>query len=270
MSRKSNLIYAYTQAVKSSRKGSYVTRQAQLKTMRLIVDDLVLLRRAPHCWQELSSDQIRKLIGYWESKQLKTETIANKISVLRKICFLMDKACTFPSNKTLGLQLRASQRSSEKPSDAVFTKIEHSITKSIVEFEVYFGLTKSESIKLPGYSITDASIIIYRDIAYNHYDRIVPITTQKQHDVIAKRMQVIKQYDAQDSLLQLASFAKLSALYRSELAILNIEGHSHFREIYAKNRFVVLEKANTKTEAISILQKELGLSSDRLLKEWVK
>lgn len=278
MSRKSNLIHAYTRALKISNKGAYATQQTKLKTMRLIVEDLVLFRCAPHRWQELSDNQICKLIEAWKiknNKPIKTTTIIKRISVLRKICFLIDNAMNFPSNKKLGLQVNSSQQNDYSfphvvLKNGILEKIEHPITKTIIEFEMFFGLTKPESIKLSDHSIDKDKIMIYRDIAYNHYDRIIPIKTEQQYNVLAKRIQVIKKYNVQNSLLQITSFAKLSSLYRNELAILNIEGHSHFRMIYAKDRFENLKKSITKKKAIKILQKELGLTSDRLLKRWIK
>ena len=174
----------------------------------------------------------------------------------------------FPSNKELGLHLQKKERT-EIPSDAILSKVKHAITKSIIEFEIFFGLTKSESIKLPAYSIMDDHIMIYRKIAYNSYDRIIPITEEQQRKVLNKRMQIINNYGGRNCLLQVASFQELSNLYRSELAILNIKGHSSFRKLYAKNRFTDLIQNCKRAEAINILQKELGLTSNIFLKEWI-
>jgi hypothetical protein len=278
VSRKSNLIHAYTRALKISNKGAYATQQTKLKTMRLIVEDLVLLRCAPHRWQELSDKQLLKLVSFWKTKKtkpVKITTIIKRISTLRKICFLIDSTTNFPSNKELGLQAHnLKQNDYDFPymvlKNDVLEKIEHPITKTIIEFEMFFGLTKSESIKLSDHSIFKDKITIYRDIAYNHYDRIIPIVTEQQCSILIERKQIFDKYNAQGSLLQITSFAKLSTLYRSELAVLNIEGHSHFRMIYAKDRFEILKKSITKKKAIKILQKELGLTSDRLLKRWIK
>lgn len=270
MSKKSNLIYAYTRALSLSKKGSYATRQARLKIMRSIVEDLCLLRCVPYKWQELTMEQIRKIVDYWKSNKLKQEAIANKISVLRKTCLLIDKTCSFPSNKGLQIQMRSSKQIASPYSDEILLKIENSIIRTIIELEIYFGLTKSEAIKLPGHSIADNRVIIYRDIAYNHRDHIIPITMHEQYNTLAQRAHVIKKYSAQDSLLDIATFGKLAGLYRCELAILNIQGHSHFRQIYAKRRYTDLTKATNSSNAIEVLQKELGLSSNRLLKVWVK
>ena len=83
MSKKSNLIHAYTRALKTSNKGAYATRQDQIRIMHLIVANLFALRCAPHCWQKISKEQIQKLSEYWKDECLNAATIKNRMSVLR-------------------------------------------------------------------------------------------------------------------------------------------------------------------------------------------
>lgn len=268
MSRKSILTHEYSKACYSLRHGSYATRQNRLNIMRALTEDLLKLRIAPMHWRELNEETLAQLVKYWHKKSIKTETMATRMSVLRQIYAFCGGNC-FPENKTLGVQIQPKTQKKTERLTLTFPKITHPIVQTIIDFEANFGLTKSESIKLPAYCIQQDRINIYRDIASNSRDRIIPITENAQQAVINKRQKVINQYKSQDSLLQISSFSNLSELYRIELAIIGINGHSHWRQSYAKTRFLSLSNTTTPADAIKTIQTEMGLSSNRLLKRWL-
>ena len=270
MSRKSTLIHEYTRLFRSSHHGAYKTRETRLRIMRAITKDLTYLRCAPRFWRLLSFDQLNRLVIYWKSKSIKLSTIANRLSVFRKLFSLLH--IPVPSNAELGIIVPATQKTLLL-SAYILSQINSPLIQTILEFEIAFGLKKSESIRLSITSITEDTIYIPRDIAYNHRDRIVSIENSTQHTAIQHRVQVLKNYNSQDTLLQTINlpgqqaFHKLSQLYRDTLLVLGIKGHSRFRDIYINHRFEVLSKRMEEDEAIKTLQAELGLMSNQTLKK---
>ena len=264
MSRKSILTHEYTQAC--HRHGAYATRQNRINIMHALTEALLKLRIAPMHWRELNAEILAQLVKYWHKKNIKTDTMATRMSVLRHI-YAFCGGNSFPENQTLGIQIKSKTRQKIDRSALIIPKITHPIVQTIIDFETSFGLTKSESIKLPDYCIQQDRINIYRDIAFNNRDRVIPVTDDFQHLLIKKREEIINQYHAQDSLLQISSFFHLSELYRIELAIIGIHGHSHWRQHYAKTRFLSLSQ--TPAAAIKMIQTEMGLSSNRLLNRWL-
>lgn len=267
---KANLIHECTRILKLSKKGSHLTRLNHIKVIRVIIEDLYSLHITPRYLSELQEKELKRLIDFWISKNHKPETVANKVGVIRKIFTLTGVKDKLPTNKKLGIKISDNKTRQFKSitTETLLEKIEHPLTKTIVDFEVNFGLTKTESIKLSLYSIADDHITIYRDISYNHKDRIIPIISSKQQNVIDSRKQILQKFNCgedKESLLDISTFESLSTLYRVDMAILGIEGHSHFRDIYMKNRFLELSGLHSSDDAQKILMSELGLSSRRLL-----
>ena len=131
-----------------------------------------------------------------------------------------------------------------------------------------FGLNKFESIKTVVNTVTaNDNLTIYRDASHNHQDRIIPILTKEQQEAITARLNILQ---GKDSLTQIAPCATILKLYSGELGLLNITDDSYFRTIYAKRRFAILIKDNPENKALNILQTELGLYSQRVLKRYLK
>ena len=201
MSRKSILTREYTKAC--HRHGAYATRQNRINIMHALTEALLKLRIAPMHWRELNAEILAQLVKYWHKKNIKTDTMATRMSVLRQI-YAFCGGHSFPENKTLGLQVQPKTRQKIRQKirqktdrlTLMFSKITHPIVQTIIDFEVNFGLTKAESIKLSAFCIQQDRINIYRDIASNSHDRIIPITENAQ-TVINKRQEIINQYKSQ-------------------------------------------------------------------------
>ena len=151
----------------------------------------------------------------------------------------------------------------------LFDKIQHPIVKTIAEFELSFGLTKSEAVRLSLYFIDQEKISLYRDTASNNKDRHIPIITDQQKACIQNRIKTLSIYGATHSLTELLSFEQLCALYQIDFILGKIENAHALRQYYASSRFKMLKEKLSEKEALKIVQAEMGLSSNRLIRAWI-
>ena len=267
MSIKAILTHEYINILTGKRKGSYLTKKKFYITIKSITAELIQLKCAPKHWHALYDEQIIKLVKFWQNKGIKGSTMATRLSVLRSFLALANIKINFPSNAALGVKI-TKKRYCKNSDNFSLSKIYHPITKTIIDFEMQFGLNKFESIKTVVNTVTaNDNLTIYRDASHNHQDRIIPILTKEQQEAITARLNILQ---GKDSLTQIAPCATILKLYSGELGLLNITDDSYFRTIYAKRRFAILIKDNPENKALNILQTELGLYSQRVLKRYLK
>jgi len=265
MGRKANLIYEYRAVLKTVRKGSYTTKKRYFNIMRSIVNDLLYIQQAPKTFAQISCGQIKNLIAFWKKQGNNSVAIINKLSVLRKYCKLASLDIEIPKNKALNLIRKTAVQKNIVIDERIIDKVYHPITKSVIACQLFFGLTKVESIKLRIDLIRENRLIVYRDIAHNNRDRVIPIVTESQKHAIVERRQLLHD---KSSLLDLASFKTICELYNAELRIARLSFSTALRKYYALNRLVVLANKVTKEAAYQKLQNELGFASIYSLKRF--
>ena len=220
MGRKANLIYEYSAVLKTIRKGSNSSKKRYFNVMKSIVSDLLYIHQAPYSFKQLNLEQVQSLVEFWRKQQRKPDTIMNLLSVLRKYCKLANLELTIPGNKSLNLSRSTNDKTNIVINPEIIEKVHHPITKSIIALQLYFGLTKLESIKLILNTANPKQLIVYRDVANNNRDRIMPIVTNEQKQAITERSQLLGN---KNRLIDIAPFKTICDLYNAELAVVGIK-----------------------------------------------
>jgi hypothetical protein len=265
MGRKANLINESYAVLKTLRKGSNTTKKRYFNVMQNIVNDLWYIHQAPKTFMQLSREQIQSLIVFWKKRGNNSATIINKLSVLRKYLKLAKLSIEIPTNKELNLARESGATKNIVFDESIIDKVYHPITKSVIAWQFFFGLTKVESIKIRNDQIRENRLIIYRDIAHNNKDRVIPVVTDDQKQAIMERRHLLND---KNSLLDLNSFKIICELYNAELNIAKLSFNTAFRKYYALRRMVSLIKHHAKEVAYRKLQQELGFASIYSLKKW--
>lgn len=259
MSRKFDLIKECDRVLNQSKTGRHTTHVWKKSVMHKVINDLIKNKCAPPSFKHFKQEHLKVLIQYWQSKPLKTETILKKISVIRSFLKIGKYNTSLPSNADL-----LTQGTKSKPKKIISTKndlpqFKHPITKSIVAFQVEFGLTKTESIRLHlDAAIQNNFLLIDRALAHNNKDRIIPITSASQERVITERKSLI---NGKASLIQICPENDLKALLKSEHIICGTNSNTHYQNTYAKMRHETLLQGMSSDEATQKVQLEMGYAT---------
>jgi hypothetical protein len=260
----------YQSAAKQRQKGAYTTQLKYQQTMVAIVDDLKHMRQLPKSWALLTENTVTQLIQYWLNHKNSLPTIKNKLTVLKNAFAQMGVPTAWPKNSHVLAHVPkpVAKQSTFSPDSVQLVRYE--TTRTILEFELYFGLTKTESIKLQlptletsnhGYS---THLVVDRLTAYNRCVRYVPIITELQKEALARRKALLNTHS---SLTQVYSYAELSALYSAEIGMAKMKGSP--RGEYIKQRYQQLRQSTDEKQCLKLLSQETGFSSSYKLRRYV-
>ena len=239
------------------RSGTTETKKKRRNTLELITDELSKLGKLPNSYSHIKPDDIQALVDHWKSAETTDQTIANRISILRHY-FKHAVRKQIQSNKNLGITSKEVRRSRACPSE-IIEWVHHPITTTILAFQVYFGLTKKESMNINlGVAIQDDDLVVSRNIASNSKERFVPIKSQEQRNVIAYRQEVLGKCK---TLTEKMEERYLDGLYKAELLDCGVEITAPIRKLYAQKRLAQLSKNKAPQLAKRIIMEEMGFSS---------
>lgn len=248
------------------KKGSHLTRLHRKKEMHQLINLLVSDHKFISTLVNLDMATLKLIITTWRSNGIKESTILKKIAIIRAFYRASPYPLIIANNMTLGLS-----QPKQKDLDHMKIDIKHLLTTSvgndvmrnILEFQIYFGLTKSESIRLADtHLLDDAALNISRDIAHNHRDRSIPIISAIQKNIIAKRKQLFKN---KQSFLDTLNYQKIAVCYEAVLVFGDYTPKSPYQHLYIKTRLASLKKVDgdkrIDDQAIALLSRELGIAS---------
>lgn len=253
----------------SYRTGSPVSKAKRKSVLNLIISELSSLGILPQSFSHIKLNQIECLIKRWQQANLSKNTIVSRVGILRhflKNAFNVE----VPSNQELGLgyeekESKKNKKIQKAPGDDVLNYVHHPITKTVLAFQLYFGLTKGESMRivLPT-AIQDDDLVVSRAIASNGKDRFIPIKTKQQREVIAYRYDILGKHR---SLIEKMPETLIASLYHAELYDCGID-HTHpFRQFYAANRLAQLMKTKDQRTSKRILREELGYKTNQMMEQ---
>ena len=259
MSRKAILINESDQVLGQSRKGSHTTRLWRKYVMRKIINELILLKIAPPSLKNLNDTHYEMLIQYWRSQELSEVTISKNFSVLRFFYRCASYGVQLPNNQKLGISTSRKSYSRPEISPDLIGRLKHPISQTILAFQLYFGLTKVESVRINlELSAQENALFIPRGVAHNGKDREIPILSEQQRQVIQDRKALLGK---DIGLIQCCSEADLHGLFKAEIIIAGQNHNTLFRAHYARFRLNTLLLSSSPISSMQKLLKEMGLSS---------
>jgi site-specific recombinase XerC len=263
MSKKSTLMYVLNNRYQYHRDGHPLLRKKRIQVMYRIVNELEQAGHLPSTWRRLTKDHIKNLIGWWRKSGLSISTMMNRLSVFRHFSQFIEAGEFFPDNYSVGLIKYSPNKKYLLPVNKEFLKnIADPIIRIIMTFEVNFGLTKKEIMRLIAhYHFFENKIYVTRHIAFNHKERSVPVLTEEQITAVHGWHQVISSHQC---LLDLYSYQTLIEAYGHEMKQRQKRKIYQYRYFYAISRYTQLIQNNIRRVAFSLLQQEMGISNGQI------
>ncbi|MBK2124430.1 hypothetical protein [Fangia hongkongensis] len=263
--RKQTCIKDVNYYINSIATGAERSRYKRKVVLYAMIDDLLHLGLLPQKLSQLKNDYIFKLVELWRNKGILSQTMQGRISILRKMMSDMYDI-DIPRNKEFNFtSITFSKQSQLKVSKDVLELVHNPLSKSVLAFQIYFGLTKRESIKINlTTAIMSDDLMIHSDLATNKKTRFIPILTKTQLSVIDYRNDILGSYR---TLTDRIPENMLVQLVNAEIYDCGYEINAPFRRIYAMERLAQLVKHKSQTIAKRMLIEELGYTSyDKLQK----
>lgn len=185
-------------------------------------------------------------------------TIMNYLIALRYFLNKINHAIAGVDNQSLGL---SKARQSPRPiidGEIILEKIQEPIAFLFFALQIKFGLTVREAMYLtPGIHIDGNTLWITRELSINHQDRMVPIVTMQQQEIIEKLNQITGQ---NQSLAKRFGIRHATLAYRFALSAFNLSTRISYRYLYAKSRFVELCLQHNKIDSRKMVIQEMGIN----------
>lgn len=259
MSKKTVIIKDINYYINSVSKGADQTLYKRKVVLYSIVDDLFDLNILPNDLSEINDRHASNLINAWEQNGIFTQTIQNRISILRNMILEMYDI-KLASNKDFNLIPKAfTKQSQSKVSRDILNIVKHKVTKSVIDFEVDFGLTRQESININlSLAIMADDLMIHASLATNKKSRFIPILTKRQKEAIDYRRAILGKSRA---LTEKMPELMITQLVNAEIYCCGYEVNAPFRRIYALDRLGVLSKKKSQAIAKAMVTEELGYAN---------
>ena len=261
MGRKWELEKSCHQYLKRIRSGSFQTKKSRERVIHKIIYDLAILKRLPYSLSAIKFEDIISLVDYWRENKLQTATIVNRLGVLRSINRLADLKIIIPSNAELALKKSIGHKNQVTANPIILEKVFHPITQNVLAFQLYFGLTELEAIRIDPMLIShNHSLMVMKQVAHNHKERLILIVNATQKSILCDRKKLCADAVTAETMRQLV---------QSELHFLNIRTPVDFRSHYANTRFQAVCEKSDKNSAIKTLMREMGFSKANRVREWL-
>ena len=258
MSRKNTLIKSINQYLDYNNQGSYKQRQLRRFVLIKTIEDFYCLRCVPPTWYAVTTNHVRQLVIHWQDNGLKSPTIMNYLICLRSFFNMLNHPIEHIDNKSLGLTKSHNTSKPRVDRDKILNELQNPIAKILFGLQSYFGLTISEAIKLtPDVHITENELWVTRDISSNSKDRIVPIQSQIQRELILLIMQQLK---PSESWLKQMDESYIRLAYQYGLTAIGLSTRVQYRYLYAQGRLNELTHLIPKEKVLRI-KEEMSITA---------
>lgn len=261
--RKSELRKQVDNYCRHCHSGSYRNKKHRYFVLHKIIRDLFHIGPVPAKWHALTRAHIQQLISHWKKENRKPATIMKYMTVMRNFLQDIEHFIDDIGNPSLGIIRQKYHKKSTLIIQNTSQKIANPLAKILFEFQVNFGLTFSEAMRLcPDIHIQDNALWITRDIASNSQDRLIPLRSDKQAKVIQSFLILCKQ---EHNLMATYGYHALRHIYTSELKTAKLAPSKTYRYLYAKNLHAELGKTLSRYRTQQTIMREMGLRSRRTL-----
>ncbi len=243
----------------SSNQGSYREKKYRRYVVLKMINDLFVIGKVPPTWKAINSTHIQLLVNHWYKQKIKSSTMMNYMTVIRKFLLVMDNCTANIDNQSLGIIVNKPTKKSVKITLEKWQKIDDPFAKLLLNLQIHFGLTLSEAIRLtPGIHVWEKTLWLTREITFNSMDRIVPIRFELQADILSEFKSITKN---QHTLIKLYGYRALCFAWSKALKSLRIPVKKSCRYLYAQFIYEQLTPTYRNDELTSLLMDEMGLKS---------
>ena len=268
MGYKQHLIEEVFQVVRTARQASPRYRRERQQVLIHIVNNLITLGIAPATFQALSPSHIRALLNYWHSRGNTVSTVRNKLGILKWFLASQGIKLDWPTSQPLAASLSAATHQARPyVTTALLDQVAHPLTRTLLAFQFYFGLTKLESARLDITTAIRASeIYISRHLAHNHKERYVPIITRTQCDSLDERRHILQ---GAGCLTDRLPERMLLNLYAAELYHCGITTRVDLRLCYVQCQLAQLaSKGVPQHKAYQLIMEALGFQDKHKFRQF--
>ena len=183
-----DLTYTLRQLCQRNRDGSHNTQVDRMRSLSLAARQLREAGFRQMKASSLKGKHVQVLLDRWQGEDLSSGTIKNRLSHLRWWAEKIGKAGILPSDNTqLGVAERRYVTNISKAQElgTGLEQITDVYVRLNLQLQAAFGLRREEAIKFqPGYADRGDHITLKGSWTKGGRERIVPITTAEQRDVL--------------------------------------------------------------------------------------
>lgn len=258
MSRKTMLMNTVNQHLKYNNQGAHKQRQLRYFVLHKIIEDFYCLRTVPPTWYGVNAAHVIHLVDFWKKSGLSNATIMNYLVCLRAFLKTIEHPIDGIDNAALQLTKARLKKKPVIDRNNVLTQLNDPIAYIQFALQSHFGLTRFEAIHLiPNIHIKEDSLWVTREISSNSKDRIIPIHSQIQKEIIDAIHTHIK---LSENLIACLGEAQLKLVYQYAMKKAGLPTGIQYRYLYAKARLQELCDASKKL-AISIIKEEMSITA---------
>ncbi|HEK1475322.1 TPA: integrase domain-containing protein [Pseudomonas aeruginosa] len=183
-----DLTYTLRQLCQRNRDGSYTTQADRMRSLSLAARQLREAGFRQMMASSLKGKHVQALLERWQGEGLSSGTIKNRLSHLRWWAEKIGKAGILPADNTqLGVPERRYVTNISKAQElgTGLEQITDVHVRMSLQLQAAFGLRREEAIKFqPCYADRSDHIALKGSWTKGGRERIVPITTAEQRDVL--------------------------------------------------------------------------------------
>lgn len=245
---KQNLLKEVFSVLDNNRQGTHNFKKVRKNALKAITKDIIDLKLSITSYFSFTNDHFTALLNYWHGKGNSVSTMMNKRSILVWFLELLGSDIELPRCQDVGLKKIKQPKDSTYVSEDILHNLHHPLSHTIAEFQLYFGLTKLESIKIDLKSSLQKKILnINTRLAFNSNDRSIAVVSEKQKQAIENRFNYL---NGKASLLDLAPLEDIVALYHTELILIDIPKRANLRKYFIQRTYVNLQNRGIPKEEI--------------------
>ena len=172
--------------------GTHNFKKVRRNLLKRLIKDILDLKLDLKSFFLFTNDHLDKLVAYWIDSGNTVSTIMNKRAIIAWFLKELGYDITLKTSEELGLKKIKQAKDFVYISEDLRNNVYHPITLTILDFQIYFGLSKHEAINInlvSAYTNTH-EIYISSRLSFNSNERFVDIITDKQKQTINTRLDI--------------------------------------------------------------------------------
>jgi NADH:ubiquinone oxidoreductase subunit len=252
----------------SSRQGSFRARKYRRYVIFKMINDLFAIGKVPPHWKGIDATHMQHLVNHWNQQKIKPATMMNYMTIIRAFLKSIGNSATNIDNKSLGIILSKPIKKRANISLNRWQKINDPTARLLSNLQIHFGLTLGEAMHLiPGVHVQENILWLTREMTFNSQDRVVPIRTDVQANIINEFNLVTQN---RFTFIELHGYRAVCFIWSKALKDLRIPVKKSCRYVYAQLMSQQLASTHSKDAITKLLMNEMGLTSRVSLWNYLK